>query len=244
MRKGDSKPRVEGPPEKLLLVEGPDDIFTLQEIFVVHRFVQKRERPQLPEGVFRMEIGATSDQVSDSADAGGYEHLRNSLDARLSESGLARLGIVTDADDDIEARWQSLRTAFTELGYLAVPERWDAAGTVFGQDGKPTIGIWLMPDNANRGALEDLAWSLIGEEHPLRGYASEVVDGIPEYPKSTDKNFENWKSKARIHSWLAWQEEPGKPMGQAIIKRFLDPRAEGAQRFIAWVRRLFELPAG
>jgi hypothetical protein len=29
--------------------------------------------------------------------------------------------------------------------------------------------------------------------------------------------------KAIIHTWLAWQKEPGKPLGTAITARFLDP---------------------
>lgn len=48
--------------------------------------------------------------------------------------------------------------------------------------------------------------------------------------------------KAMIHTWLAWQREPGRPMGLAITKRFLDPEAPSAMEFVAWVRRLFDLP--
>ena len=48
-------------------------------------------------------------------------------------------------------------------------------------------------------------------------------------------------AKARIHTWLAWQEEPGKPLGQAITKKFFDSSAPQAQQFIDWIRNLFEL---
>lgn len=49
--------------------------------------------------------------------------------------------------------------------------------------------------------------------------------------------------KANIHTWLSWQEEPGKPMGQAITKRYLDTSAPHAQQLIDWMRRLFALEA-
>jgi hypothetical protein len=45
-------------------------------------------------------------------------------------------------------------------------------------------------------------------------------------------------SKARIHPWLAWQDEPGSPMGQAIGKRDLDAHAPLAESFVDWLRRL------
>jgi len=45
--------------------------------------------------------------------------------------------------------------------------------------------------------------------------------------------------KAQIHTWLAWQKEPGKPMGQAITKRFFDHTTPHAQQFMDWIRRLY-----
>ena len=49
------------------------------------------------------------------------------------------------------------------------------------------------------------------------------------------------KSKAEIHTWLAWQEEPGTPMGQAITKQYLDTNKELAKKFIGWLDNLFGL---
>lgn len=49
--------------------------------------------------------------------------------------------------------------------------------------------------------------------------------------------------KAEIHTWLAWQKEPGKPLGQAITARYLNPNAPDAQQLIAWIRRVFHLTA-
>jgi hypothetical protein len=37
------------------------------------------------------------------------------------------------------------------------------------------------------------------------------------------------------------QEEPEKPMGQAITARYLDADAPHVQELIAWIRKLFEL---
>jgi hypothetical protein len=38
---------------------------------------------------------------------------------------------------------------------------------------------------------------------------------------------------------LAWQQEPGKPLGQAITARYIDADAPNAKQLIEWLRSLF-----
>ncbi|WP_367881111.1 DUF3226 domain-containing protein [uncultured Duncaniella sp.] len=47
------------------------------------------------------------------------------------------------------------------------------------------------------------------------------------------------REKARIHSWLAWQEIPGTPMGLAITKKYLSTEPPVCQAFIQWLNSLF-----
>jgi hypothetical protein len=57
-----------------------------------------------------------------------------------------------------------------------------------------------------------------------------------------DRRFpQTQEMKANIHTWLAWQEEPGKPMGQAITKRYLDAAAPHAQQLMDWLCKLFDI---
>ncbi|GAC1568786.1 MAG: hypothetical protein NVS3B14_19320 [Ktedonobacteraceae bacterium] len=72
---------------------------------------------------------------------------------------------------------------------------------------------------------------------PLVDVAIQKVKTVEE-----GRRFRNaHESKARIHTWLAWQEEPGKPMGQTITARYLDADALHTQQLIAWIRKLFDL---
>ncbi len=48
-----------------------------------------------------------------------------------------------------------------------------------------------------------------------------------------------YRIKAKIHTWLAWQKEPGKPLGQAITATYFNANAPHAQELIDWIRRLF-----
>ena len=47
--------------------------------------------------------------------------------------------------------------------------------------------------------------------------------------------------KAQLHTWLAWQEQPGTPLGLAITNRYLDANAPHAQKLMDWIRQLFDL---
>ncbi len=48
------------------------------------------------------------------------------------------------------------------------------------------------------------------------------------------------KSKARIHTWLAWQNPPGLPMGTSIKKNLFDTNKELCLLFIEWIKKLFD----
>ncbi len=207
----------DGPQANLLIVEGADDFHAFISLLDAHKM----------RGQCRLE------------DGGGYEAMRESIDTRIDESGLECIGFVVDSDEDISNRWTSLRDVLvTRCGYTNVPETPEVGGTIVRQNDKAVVGFWLMPNNILPGALEEFIRLLIPIGDSKWDYAMSAVDGLPNKPTSPD---DNWTSKAKIHSWLAWQEEPGKPIGQAITKRYLDPKAEQAQQLVSWIIRLFSL---
>ena len=206
----------EGPQSNLLVVEGSDDFHAFISLFDAHKI---RSQCRLEDG-------------------GGYERMRDSIDTRVDESGLERIGFVVDADENITDRWHSLQGALSLARYASIPDVPDPAGTIIREEGRRTIGIWIMPNNNLPGALEEFIRLLVPEDDLLWSHAEKSVAELPAFPKDLEGN---WQSKAKIHTWLAWQEEPGKPIGQAITKRYLNPKAEEAQRLVNWLRRLFAL---
>ena len=77
---------------------------------------------------------------------------------------------------------------------------------------------------------------MIPTNEALHARAEQVVASIP----VLERRFGPTKTrKAVLHTWLAWQEEPGTPMGQAMTKRYLDPKIHPAPAFEAWLRELF-----
>ena len=166
----------------------------------------------------------------------GVENLLQSFKGEFLGSGKKRLGVVIDADQDFSGRWQSLRDILINAGYRTVPACPAPDGTVLQEDKRHTAGLWLMPDNQISGMLENFLSFLVPSGDSLWTTAEEIVEQV----MKQDCRFpRGHKSKAHIHTWLAWQKEPGKPLGLAITKRYLDPSAPTAQHFIGWIRRVF-----
>ena len=102
------------------------------------------------------------------------------------------------------------------------------------------MGIWLMPDNQLPGMLEDFVAQLIPSADTLRGKADAILQEIE--LEGLQRFTGLHRPKALIHTWLAWQEEPGQPMGLAIRARALGHDSPTALAFVAWLRRLFTVP--
>ncbi len=202
--------------KNVLLVEGKNDFHVLGHLLDYHK---------VPE-------------VLTITDKEGFENIRETLDVELDRSGLECLGIIVDADSDINARWASLRDRLRNRGYTDCPDTPDPNGTIMHQQGKPTVGVWIMPDNTHPGMLEHFIEFLVPANDLLWQKAADCLQEIPEEERRFSPEH---AKKAHLHTWLAWQEEPGKPMGQAITARYLDADAPHAHTLVAWLRNLFAL---
>jgi len=100
-----------------------------------------------------------------------------------------------------------------------------------------SIGIWIMPNNDIDGMLEDFISFLIPKEDKLLPIASQTLDNIER--ENLNKYIPAHKSKALIHSWLSWQEDPSTPMGQAITKKFLTTDTDICSKLISWISEAF-----
>jgi len=52
--------------------------------------------------------------------------------------------------------------------------------------------------------------------------------------------IDNHHSKAVVHTFLAWQDEPGMPLGQAITAKALDGNKPLAHNFSEFLKNLFK----
>ena len=203
--------------KKILLVEGSDDEHVLKHIC--------GER-----GVGKL------DEVKPQGDV---LRLLENFPVRLKESDVEALGVVIDADTELAARWQSLRDRLTKAGYQNVPANPAPAGTILAPPSEgllPRVGVWIMPDNQTRGILEDFLHFLVPSGSKLFGHVKSSVAAIPEGERRFSQLAE---PKAIIHTWLAWQQAPGRPLGTAITAKFLDPNVAQVDVLVVWLKQLF-----
>lgn len=172
-------------------------------------------------------------EVLEPKTAGGVQQLLEISKIYLKASYDA-VAVVLDADLDVTARWQSMRDRLIESGYHDIPAALPAAGLIVTAEGKAPAGVWIMPDNTVPGSLEHFVEQLIPEGDELWPVAQRVVADLPQTRFSST-------AKAEIHTWLAWQEEPGTPMGSAINQKYLGVDSPIADRFVAWIERLLTI---
>lgn len=207
-----------------LLVEGKDDQHVVWNLC---------KRHQLPER-FSVEASRQGE--------GGVDQLLESIPVRLKIARLRALGIMLDADTNLQSRWQAICTRLQQAGYLDLPEIPDSIGTLIVQAGKPKVGIWIMPDNQLPGMLENFVTNLIPRDDQLLAMAASTLTSIE--TQNLQKYALIHHAKALIHTWLAWQETPGQPLGQAITAKVLQHDSPLALLFVQWLDRLFDLSTG
>ncbi|MEG4058519.1 MULTISPECIES: DUF3226 domain-containing protein [unclassified Microcoleus] len=146
------------------------------------------------------------------------------------------IGVMLDADKpSLEGRWQIIKGKLQHYNYT-LPNKPDADGTVVETSSdEPKLGFWLMPNNQDSGMLEDFCAELA--EPASLTFARECVEQAQDSKVTTFKEVH--RSKAVIHTYLAWHDEPGYPLGKAITSQALRPHTDVALKFTNWLIRLF-----
>lgn len=97
-----------------------------------------------------------------------------------------------------------------------------------------------MPNNHLKGMVEDFIIQMIPDtdNDRLLKKADAVLQELE------DNNWNLYKavhhSKARIHTWLSWHDEPGLPMGTAITNQVLSTDNDLCKMFVGWLKRMFD----
>ena len=201
---------------KVLLVEGKKDCRVVRALQEHHGIVDSF-------GIFQC-----------NGEDGVLKRLNALIPAPESERPIV-IGVLLDADTAaIGDRWRQLESKLIKHGY-ALPQAPEPMGTIVEHAPQPKIGIWLMPDNQATGMLEDFLLRTIDVKHVE--VATIAVRQAKEAGVATFREVHT--SKATIHTYLAWQDEPATPLGLAITAHILSVECELCDNFVAWLRSLF-----
>jgi hypothetical protein len=212
-------------PDKKLLVEGKDDQHSV--VHLVRHHLPWGDAPEAWPA--RIEPYGGVDKLF----AAGY------LTTQLKASDALTLGLMIDANEQpASRRWQQVRTCCLQL-IPQLPEAIPVQGAIVDWAQHRRFGVWIMPDNRDKGMLETFLASLLtNADRPLWEHAKDSTQKARmKGAVLTDQHLD----KAYIHTWLAWQKEPGRPFGTALTARYLDPLSPSAAPFIRWFKGLYRV---
>ena len=209
---------------KRLIVEGEDDKYSV--IGLMKRHVAW---PQpIAECPVYIDVAGGVDRILDPVEMG----------VQLKASNVKTLGVMIDADDQPENRYQSL-LRICSAEFSAMPSAIDPGGMIAVNDSGRRLGIWIMPDNSAEGCLETFLRYLVPNDseavwqHAIRSAAASRGHGA--------RYRDAHAPKANLYTWLSWQDPPGQNPGRALTQSILSPESERAAPFVKWFRELYEL---
>ncbi|NJR17412.1 MAG: hypothetical protein HC785_18020 [Calothrix sp. CSU_2_0] len=200
--------------DKVLLVEGDNDCHVVMALCAAHTVPQTF-------GIYQC-----------GSDVGVLKRL-NALIVRPNPPQV--IGVMLDADNSVTGRWEGIKGKLKHYNYI-FPIKPDAHGTIVESSiDEPKLGFWLMPNNQDSGMLEDFCAELA--EPTSLTFARECLEQAMQRNITTFKKVHH--SKAVIHTYLAWHDEPGYPLGKAITRQALSPHTDIAVSFTNWLIHLF-----
>lgn len=222
---------------KTLLVEGNDDRRVIPELMEKNGITWEPEK-----GNYIVEIQALN-SIESLLDP-------DEISTQLKATSRSALGLIIDADTDPPSRWKSIRnvcqqainnfyeTLYPDSKVPDFPETLPETGLIHSLAGGIKLGVWMMPDNQMRGMLETyLGYLIPTENEPLWSYTKEVVEKAKDHHRASFKDVH--KDKALIHTWLAWQEPPGRQLHDAVKFKILDPKHPKSKAFVDWFKLLY-----
>lgn len=197
----------------ILLVEGNDDLHVIWALCNQHQIAEN----------FNV------------INCNGIDNLIEQLPIRFKGSGIQTVGVVIDADDMLNRRWESVKAKLSSMDF-DVPMNLPAEGLIISNNTQKA-GVWIMPNNQVNGMLEDFITFLIPEHDKLLPIVDSTLKSIE--AKGLNQYATCHRAKASIHTWLSWQKNPGTPLGASITKRYLTTDVVTCDKFIDWLRRLY-----
>lgn len=235
-----------------LCVEGPDDVHVISKL--LHNHGLTRLRNPKNKSVNPLELFLYDSLALDIQPCGGIEEAIGKFEAAILNiaSNPRVIGLVIDNDPD-QNRERQISELITRIQQQRIGGDTFSWNTATGADGilvpggfiaepandvTPRISYWLMPDNQNEGMLEDFLAQIIPyDRNDLRDFAINSAQQAKSDYKAPYKDCH--ATKAAMHTYLAWQDEPGKPFGLAFDQKSFDSQHALAVGFVAWIQRLF-----
>ena len=209
-----------------LVVEGYDDLYSVREIMRTHIEWPDTNESEYP---VYIDIGYGVNEILNE----------NYMGVLLKSPTIKNLGIMIDADE--KRAWQRYRSLYDlcRASFPDMPDTLPFEGLVVNNaPAEKRLGIWIMPDNRSQGDLETFLRDLVPDQ-PLWEYAERCTESAKKDWNAPYRNAHT--NKAKLYSWLSWQDPPVQNPGRALRSGALDATVPATQTFIKWFRKLYDL---
>ncbi len=166
----------------------------------------------------------------------GYDGVLHKLTDILKMSPYNKpkiIGIIVDADIGMAVHYEEIKGKVKE--FYKLPVKMPKGGLIHSDNQQPKLGIWIMPNNQDNGALEEFYLQLATDID-----TKFIDDAIKQAEKKKLTSFKSQhRKKAIMHTYFAWRDEPDDPLHSAINKIALDNNKDIAKAFKSWLKDLF-----
>ena len=224
-------------PKQMIVVEGDTDKEFI-ECLCKSLGISAEIKHFPPKALTKLQLATPDNNGTPFNSKEGVYNILRSLIKRLEDGDLENLAIIVDADQTVGTSRGFVETVKQIEKRLKPYERIDSQhGLIFKhpQGGYP-IGVWIMPNNQDDGALESWISACINNtELPLFNHATTIVN---ELSTTFNRTFTgNKKAKAEVATWLAWQRSPS--IGLYAAVPLLNTQSPHYRNLITWLNYVF-----
>ena len=167
----------------------------------------------------------------------GVEGLLAGMETAIRFATRHSVGFVLDANASANDRWRAVASRLVSVG-LTPPADPPTAGYIdFCEEFQTRTGVWMMPNNGRKGALEDF----LIDPHPPDGPPCWNTPEVPQIkPGNWVQRFQSVQHGKQNfgHGWLGAKSRglPTVPRSERAISHHDSPDSEA---FLCWFRKLF-----
>lgn len=194
--------------DKILFVEGQD------EVNFFEKFLKKHDIENI--------------QIIQTEGKSKFKSIFNTICRLPGFEKIQSFAVIQDADKDACNRFQSICDHLRKNGFKT-PDKVAS----FTTQGKPCIGIFIIPGENKPGMLETLCLSTINTN--ISDCIDQFMDCVQQYNSNTQiKN----KDKARCRAYLSTLKEDSKDLGVAAQKGYWNFKSEKFSLLLSFLKEL------
>lgn len=207
--------------DKILIVEGTKDRLVIPEFIELSGISWPRNKPPV-----------------DIRETGGIEEISSTINNILKSEPWTNVGVMVDADQNASNNWNKIRQECNNH-FPGIPVQIPTSGHWHGTSGGKKLGIWIMPGGNDPGMLEDFLVGCMAHSQTNDSLWLFAQTATLDAQKHNHTYKDRHKTKAQVHCWLAWQDEPGNQLHIAVKQqRFIPAHGRGPE-FVQWFRDVF-----